>query len=693
MKRICIWILTLLVLFGLAACSQHGDVGTTETTDLTPAATVTSQAATQPTQPSAQPTQQPEQTTAPSVPATEAVFTFPANTVLFGVDLGAATQEQAYAMLTEAVGKYTLSLSINGEYLTIDAADIDLQIDQAQFELFCQAAQGADTEAASMLTYSRSALYAVISGNLESSAQDAYVEYSSSQKEFVAVSEKNGLIYDMETIVNAADGAIREMISDISISADSSEVTPEITMSSERIQKALNAANGYLDISLAYTFTPDGGKTSKETLSTATIASFVSVSDSLNVSISQTAISRYASDLGDRYSIGDYQGDFITTGGGRIGFTVDYYGQHVNEAALADDIFSCVKAGTSGTRIAPYYPKSDADKLPYAGNYVEINLSAQYLWVYKDGVCAVSTPIVSGCVANGDATPTGVYSIYDMDRNCWLTGPDWDDYVNYWIGYSGTYGIHDASWRSEFGGDIYIYEGSHGCPNLPVGVAGSVYANVDIGTKVIIYGGATSASALEQEITGTEVYDVASDAAPFKLDTVLKYAGAEVTYTSDNTKVATVSTDGTVTVKGEGSAVITVSAAEFTHHTAAEFKVTITVHSACDEGRHSYGAWVQTVAPSCEPGEETQTCSKCGATQTREIPAVAEHTPDCWVVVVEPTCESEGTETANCTVCGEQLFRQIPALGHSFPPGSKECGNGCGKKNPDYPEDPEEPEP
>jgi len=44
-------------------------------------------------------------------------------------------------------------------------------------------------------------------------------------------------------------------------------------------------------------------------------------------------------------------------------------------------------------------------------------------------------------------------------------------------------------------------------------------------------------------------------------------------------------------------------------------------------------------------------------------------------------------------VCGEQLFRQIPALGHSFPPGSKECGNGCGKKNPDYPEDPEEPEP
>lgn len=693
MKRVRIWILTLAVLLGLVACSQPADVDNGNAEDTTAAASVTTQTTDQPTRPDAETTQKTEQSTAPSVPTTETVFTFPSNTVLFGVELGSVTQEQAFAMLTEAVENYALHMNVNGEYLAVYASDIDLQLDPAAFEQFCQQIRGEAVDVSPMLTYNRSALYTVISGKLEAFAQNAYVEYSSSQKCFVAVSEKAGVIYDMDTLMDAAEAAVCEMVSDISVTADSSEVKAEITMDSEKIRKAVETANGYLDVSLVYTFTPDGGKMSRESLSTATIASFIAISDSLNVSVSQSAVHSYASELADRYSIGDYQDDFITTGGSRIGYTVDYYGQHVNTSALADDIYACVEASTSGTRVAPYYPKSDADKLPYAGNYVEINLSAQYLWVYKDGVCAVSTPIVSGCVANGDATPTGVYSIYDMDRNCWLTGPTWDDYVNYWIGYSGTYGIHDASWRSEFGGDIYIYEGSHGCPNLPVGVAGAVYANVDIGTKVVIYGGATSASPLQQEITGTTAYDVASDAAPFKLDASLKYAGAKVTYTSSNPQVATVSADGTVTVKGEGSAVITVSAAEFTHHTAAELKVTITVHSPCDEGRHSYGEWVQTVEPSCKPGEETQTCSKCGATQTREIPAVAEHTPDCWVVVVEPTCESEGTETANCTVCGEQLFRQIPALGHSFPPGSKECGNGCGKKNPDYPEDPEEPEP
>ena len=28
-------------------------------------------------------------------------------------------------------------------------------------------------------------------------------------------------------------------------------------------------------------------------------------------------------------------------------------------------------------------------------------------------------------------------------------------------------GIHDAVWRTEFGGNLYQLEGSHGCVNLP----------------------------------------------------------------------------------------------------------------------------------------------------------------------------------------------------------------------------------
>ena len=51
-------------------------------------------------------------------------------------------------------------------------------------------------------------------------------------------------------------------------------------------------------------------------------------------------------------------------------------------------------------------------------------------------------------------------------------------------------GLHDASWRSSFGGSIYSYNGSHGCVNLPVSFASQLYEEAKTGTPVIctIYG-------------------------------------------------------------------------------------------------------------------------------------------------------------------------------------------------------------
>ena len=123
--------------------------------------------------------------------------------------------------------------------------------------------------------------------------------------------------------------------------------------------------------------------------------------------------------------------------------------------------------------------------------------------------------------------------------------------------------------------------------------------------------------------------------------------------------MATVSADGTVAVTGQGTATITVAAEPFTHHTGAKLEIRITVHSPCQEGRHSFGDWVETEAPGCEvPGKRTAACALCGAEQVEEI----------------------------------------PATGHSFTDDSPYCRNGCGKENPDYlppdtdPSDPEETE-
>ena len=48
-------------------------------------------------------------------------------------------------------------------------------------------------------------------------------------------------------------------------------------------------------------------------------------------------------------------------------------------------------------------------------------------------------------------------------------------------------GMHDATWRSSFGGNIYKYNGSHGCVNMPLDKAGKLYKMTDNGVPVIVY--------------------------------------------------------------------------------------------------------------------------------------------------------------------------------------------------------------
>jgi lipoprotein-anchoring transpeptidase ErfK/SrfK len=55
--------------------------------------------------------------------------------------------------------------------------------------------------------------------------------------------------------------------------------------------------------------------------------------------------------------------------------------------------------------------------------------------------------------------------------------------------FNGGVGLHDAdSWRSSYGGSIYKTNGSHGCINLPLSAAKTIYETVSAGWPVIVYG-------------------------------------------------------------------------------------------------------------------------------------------------------------------------------------------------------------
>lgn len=120
------------------------------------------------------------------------------------------------------------------------------------------------------------------------------------------------------------------------------------------------------------------------------------------------------------------------------------------------------------------------------GTVVEVSISKQKLWYYKNGELKMTSNVVTG-TANRHGTPTGTFKIRSKSRRVYLVGPDYRSYVNYWMPIYGDIGLHDATWRSKFGGSIYKYNGSHGCINLPLNTAKYIYNNVPKGTKVRVY--------------------------------------------------------------------------------------------------------------------------------------------------------------------------------------------------------------
>lgn len=119
--------------------------------------------------------------------------------------------------------------------------------------------------------------------------------------------------------------------------------------------------------------------------------------------------------------------------------------------------------------------------------FILIDISEQRLYYVNKKKCELTYSVVTGDVTKGMGTPKGVFSIRSKARGVTLSGANYSSYVNYWMAFIGSsYGIHDASWRSNFGGNIYKGNGSHGCVNSPYSKVKILYDKAPVGTPVII---------------------------------------------------------------------------------------------------------------------------------------------------------------------------------------------------------------
>ena len=120
-------------------------------------------------------------------------------------------------------------------------------------------------------------------------------------------------------------------------------------------------------------------------------------------------------------------------------------------------------------------------------DFVLVDVSEQRAIFYKNGMRVLADNCVTGDAKKGYHTTVGIHQIIFKDTNRTLKGSYGEAFVKYWMRFTaGGQGLHDAGWRRNFGSQIYVSNGSHGCVNLPRETAATIFANSYVGMPVIV---------------------------------------------------------------------------------------------------------------------------------------------------------------------------------------------------------------
>ena len=324
---------------------------------------------------------------------------------------------------------------------------------------------------------------------------DAYIQYKDGS--FSIIEETLGSKFNIEELVKNIKVALSEGKQQLDVTKANGYVKPQVYKDDQDLNNQLKAANEYCLSAITYT-TPKGKEIA---LDGSTLITWLSKQDdgsyTKDESVFKEKLTAFVKELASQYnSIGATRtftgkdGQSHTVSGGTYGF-------RVSTDSEVSALLKMINENKSENNRIPEH----TGQLPSGENgglgttYLEINITKQHLWFVKDGSVVLESDFVSGKESDPTRlTPSGTYYIYNKERNRVLRGTkqpngkyEYESPVSYWMPFNKGIGLHDASWRSTFGRDIYINSGSHGCINLPTGFAGSLYSQIYVNLPVVVY--------------------------------------------------------------------------------------------------------------------------------------------------------------------------------------------------------------
>lgn len=321
--------------------------------------------------------------------------------------------------------------------------------------------------------------------------KDAYISSYVAGEPFTIIPEVQGNDLDLEKLTAAVKGALAGQAEELDLVTADCYRKVQVTKDNEELKNLCDVMNRCAEMVITYNFGD-----SQETLDGEVICQWLKGSSGATILVDEQQAAAYVKTLADKYDTYGKPHAFRSTVGENVTVTGPY-GWQMNQAAETAALISMIQTGQTQSR-EPAYTRTAASRSgnDYGATFVELDLKNQHLYLYENGTLIIDTPFVSGNVAKGWTTPPGIFGLTYKERDRVLRGaklPDgtyeYESPVSYWMPFNGGIGLHDANWRSKFGGEIYKNGGSHGCVNLPPKVAPTVYEHVYKGMPIICHYG------------------------------------------------------------------------------------------------------------------------------------------------------------------------------------------------------------
>lgn len=217
-----------------------------------------------------------------------------------------------------------------------------------------------------------------------------------------------------------------------------------------------------MDIRVTYCF---GSK--REVLDGSTIVQWLDTDHKGDVTIDRSKVEEYVRELSVKFNTAYCTKKLETSYGQVVSITKGHYGWMIDKKSEIEALIGIIQSGASQEREPVYLQTAASHDGPDFGNtYVEMNLTSQHMFFYKEGKLLIESDFVSGDEAKGFRTPAGAYEITYKQMNATLKGKDYKTPIKYWMPFNGNIGMHDGYWRTSFGPVLCYYPEGAAMPRM-----------------------------------------------------------------------------------------------------------------------------------------------------------------------------------------------------------------------------------